>query len=113
MALTLAMPNVIIGTCDLIHNERTKLLANVLNGAATSSFAVGVLAPVASDLAPKFYPAASSLVAVWMFLWTGGAMGGGAELFAERSARARRGVKVEAKSAGVFQPRLECGRARL
>ncbi|MGH6858408.1 MAG: hypothetical protein ACRECP_12445 [Methylocella sp.] len=33
---------------SLVHNERTKLLANVLNGAATSSFAVGVLAPIAA-----------------------------------------------------------------
>lgn len=33
---------------SLIHNERVKLLANVLNGAATSSFAVGVLAPIAA-----------------------------------------------------------------
>lgn len=33
---------------SLIHNERTKLLANALNTAATSSFAVGVLAPLAA-----------------------------------------------------------------
>lgn len=33
---------------SLIHNERTKLTANALNTAATSSFAIGVLAPVAA-----------------------------------------------------------------
>ena len=33
---------------SLVHNERTKLLANALNTAATSSFAIGVLAPVAA-----------------------------------------------------------------
>ena len=32
-----------------IHNERTKLTANALNTAATSCFAVGVLAPVAAS----------------------------------------------------------------
>jgi hypothetical protein len=30
----------------LIHNERIKFLANILNGAANSPFAVGVLAPM-------------------------------------------------------------------
>jgi hypothetical protein len=33
---------------DLVHNERLKLSANVLNGAAGSSFAVGVIAPAAA-----------------------------------------------------------------
>jgi hypothetical protein len=33
---------------SLIHNERTKLLATALNSAAGSSFAVGVLAPIAA-----------------------------------------------------------------
>jgi hypothetical protein len=33
---------------SLIHNERTKLFANALNTAATSSFAIGVLAPMAA-----------------------------------------------------------------
>jgi hypothetical protein len=33
---------------SLIHNERTKLLANAFNTAATSCFTVGVLAPLAA-----------------------------------------------------------------
>lgn len=33
---------------SLIQNERTKLLASALNTAATSSFTVGVLAPLAA-----------------------------------------------------------------
>ena len=33
----------------LIHNERTKLLAAFMNTAATSSFTVGVLAPLAAS----------------------------------------------------------------
>lgn len=33
---------------NLVHNERTKLFAAALNTAATSSFTVGVLAPVAA-----------------------------------------------------------------
>jgi hypothetical protein len=33
---------------SLVHNERTKLLANALNTGATSSFAIGVLAPMAA-----------------------------------------------------------------
>jgi hypothetical protein len=33
---------------SLIHNERIKLLAVALNTAATSSFAIGVLAPMAA-----------------------------------------------------------------
>jgi len=33
----------------LIHNERVKLTAAYLNTAATSSFAVGVIAPVAAS----------------------------------------------------------------
>jgi hypothetical protein len=33
---------------DLIHNERVKLLANLLNAMAGSSFAVGVAAPAAA-----------------------------------------------------------------
>ena len=37
-------------TSPLIHNERIKLRANALNTAATSSFAIGVLAPLASAL---------------------------------------------------------------
>jgi hypothetical protein len=33
---------------SLVHNERTKLPATALNAAATSSFAIGVLAPMAA-----------------------------------------------------------------
>lgn len=33
---------------SLVQNERTKLLAAALNTAATSSFTVGVLAPIAA-----------------------------------------------------------------
>jgi hypothetical protein len=33
---------------SLVHNERTKLTANALNTAATSSFTIGVLAPLAA-----------------------------------------------------------------
>jgi hypothetical protein len=32
---------------NIVYNERTKLLATALNAAAGSSFAVGVLAPIA------------------------------------------------------------------
>ena len=41
---------------DVIHNERVKLSANAVNTAATSSFTVGVLAPLAAALygAPVF-----------------------------------------------------------
>ena len=34
---------------SLVYNERTKLLANALNTAGTSSFAIGVLAPMAAS----------------------------------------------------------------
>ncbi len=56
---------------SLIHNERIKLLANVLNGAATSSFAVGVLAPIAA----AFYSAGGTpsvslpTVAIGAVIW--------------------------------------------
>ncbi len=33
---------------DHVRNERTKLTANALNTAATSSFTIGVLAPIAA-----------------------------------------------------------------
>lgn len=35
---------------SLIHNERTKLLANALDRASTASFTVGVLVPVVATL---------------------------------------------------------------
>jgi len=39
---------------SLIHNERTKLLANALDRASTSCITIGVLAPVAAALyAPR------------------------------------------------------------
>jgi tellurite resistance protein TehA-like permease len=34
----------------LVHNEQTKLTANAVNTAATSSLAIGALAPVAAAL---------------------------------------------------------------
>ncbi len=34
----------------LVHNERVKLTASALNTAATSSFTVGVVAPIAAAL---------------------------------------------------------------
>jgi hypothetical protein len=57
------------------------------------------------DVAPKFYPVLSS--------FPGDAAGTGAKLFALRSAKARRGVNVEANSAGVCQPSCEWGREPL
>jgi hypothetical protein len=42
---------------SLVHNERTKFLAAALNTAATSSFAIGVLAPMAAT----FYNVSGSL----------------------------------------------------
>ncbi len=55
---------------SLIHNERVKLLALAFNTAATSSFTVGVLAPVAA----AFYDFGSSreaprTVVVGAILW--------------------------------------------
>lgn len=55
---------------SLIHNERTKLTANALNTAATSCFAVGVLAP----LAAMFYrfgsgPTSLVLLAAGLAVW--------------------------------------------
>jgi len=35
---------------SLIHNERTKLLANAIDRASTASFTVGVLIPVVATL---------------------------------------------------------------
>ncbi|MGC1861896.1 MAG: hypothetical protein WA733_12430 [Methylocystis sp.] len=50
---------------SLIHNERTKLLATALNTAAGSSFAVGVLAPIAA----AFYNVSgTSGVALWTII---------------------------------------------
>jgi hypothetical protein len=43
---------------SLVHNERVKLLASALNGAASSSFAVGVPAPIAA----AFYSVGASTV---------------------------------------------------
>jgi hypothetical protein len=57
---------------SLVGNERTKLLANAMNTAATSSFTVGVLAPMAA----AFYNVGSTSVtlktlilgtSVWFF----------------------------------------------
>jgi hypothetical protein len=56
------------------------------------------------DVAPKFYPVLSSFPGLDLPCWAGDTAGDGAELFALRSARARRGLKVEANSAGVCHP---------
>ncbi|PYE89542.1 hypothetical protein [Phyllobacterium leguminum] len=55
---------------SLIHNERIKLLANAFNTAATSSFTVGVLAPIAA----AFYnvattPVRSSTIIIGVGIW--------------------------------------------
>ena len=57
---------------SLIHNERTKLLALAFNTAATSAFAVGVLAPMAA----AFYDFGNlrqplEAVILGAFLWIG------------------------------------------
>lgn len=49
---------------SLIQNERVKLLANALNSAATSSFAVGVLAPIAAAFYSIGGPPRVSLTAI-------------------------------------------------
>ena len=66
-----------------------------------------------ADVAPKFYPVLSSFPGLGLLCWAGDAAGDGAELFALRSARARRGLKVEANSAGVCHPSCEWGREPL
>ncbi|MCI0467007.1 MAG: hypothetical protein L0Y57_08390 [Beijerinckiaceae bacterium] len=72
--MTLWNPYGISVSMSHIHNERTKLLANVLNGAAASSFAVGVRAPVAAALysageTPKVSPVSIIIGAViWLLL---------------------------------------------
>ena len=63
------------GAVNLIHNERTKLLALALNAAATSAFTVGVLAPVAAtfyDLGPS--REAPKTVILGAGLWIGAAV---------------------------------------
>jgi hypothetical protein len=50
---------------SLIHNERTKLLASALNAAAGSSFAVGVLAPIAASF---YNVSGTSGVALWTII---------------------------------------------
>lgn len=47
-------------TTSLIHNEQTKLLATALNTTATSSFGIGVIAPIAA----AFYNVGGSVVPV-------------------------------------------------
>jgi hypothetical protein len=58
----------------LIHNERIKLRANALNTMATSRFAIGVLAPIATS----FYNLTSDhvpvhTVVIGIVLWFGAA----------------------------------------
>ncbi len=58
---------------NLIHNERVRLLANLLNAMAGSSFAVGVAAPLAAAF---FYGAASipvHSVSIGTIVWLGAA----------------------------------------
>ncbi len=58
---------------NLIHNERVKLLANLLNAMAGSSFAIGVAAPIAASF---FYGSASITVhsvAIGAIIWIGAA----------------------------------------
>jgi hypothetical protein len=57
---------------SLIGNERTKLLASALNTAATSSFTVGVLAPMAAafyNLGPHPVTLRTLIIgtAIWFF----------------------------------------------
>jgi hypothetical protein len=63
----------------------------------------------ADDLAPKFYPVLSSLRRFWVAVFEVVAAGCGAEPFRLRSTASRRGLMVCANSAGVSQPRPECG----
>lgn len=63
-----------------------------------------------SDLAPKFYPVLSSLQRFWVAVFGAVAAGCGAEPYRLRSTASRRGLMVWANSAGVSQPRPECGR---
>ncbi|PWE56751.1 hypothetical protein DEM27_10335 [Metarhizobium album] len=49
---------------SLIHNERTKLLANALDRASTACLTVGVFAPIAAAL----YSATSSISATPVFI---------------------------------------------
>lgn len=62
------------------------------------------------DLAPKFYPVLSSLQRFWVAVFGAEAAGCGAEPFRLCSTATRRGLMVRANSAGVSQPRPECGR---
>ena len=48
----------------MIHNERVKLLANLLNAMAGSSFAIGVAAPVAAAFFYSAGPSGLRLAAV-------------------------------------------------
>jgi len=60
---------------NLVENEQTKLLAAALNTAATSSFTIGVLAPMAA----AFYNVGARTVAIHtvitgIVLWSCGAV---------------------------------------
>jgi hypothetical protein len=55
----------------VIHNERIKLLASLLNGIASSAIVAGVVAPIAAAVVfehPEFRPGAAIF---GIFLWTG------------------------------------------
>jgi len=66
-----------------------------------------------TDVAAKFYSVLSLFPGLDLPWWAAEAAGAGAELFALRSARARRGLKVAANSAGVCEASCECGRETL
>jgi hypothetical protein len=57
---------------DLVHNERTKLLANALDRASTAALAVGVLGPVVTatyGLAPPDRPVPLLALIAGTILW--------------------------------------------
>lgn len=57
---------------DLVHNERTKLLANALDRASTAALAVGVLGPIVTasyGLGPGGRGAALSVLVLGTILW--------------------------------------------
>lgn len=57
---------------DLVHNERTKLLANALDRASTAALAVGVLGPVvtaAYGLGPADRPLPLLFLVAGTILW--------------------------------------------
>jgi len=60
---------------SLIQNERTKLLASALNTAATSSFAIGVIAPMAAVFYNVNQPPPILALLLGIVLWFTAAIG--------------------------------------